>query len=82
MNIFDLRMNGFSTETSVCLHTLHYRVLTGVANEFYAQMTHMINCCEVFTKSSAFQESVTIYSVQICHQVPPKHFCFKGNVLL
>ena len=24
MNIFDLRMNGFSTETAVCLQTLRY----------------------------------------------------------
>ena len=55
MSIFDLRMNGFSTETAVCLQTLHYNVLTGVVNVFYAQMINMINCSEVFTKSSAFQ---------------------------
>ena len=75
MNIFDLRMNGFSTETAVCLQTLHYNVLTGVANTFYALMIYMINCREVFTKSSAFQESILIYSVQI----PPTHFCFGGG---
>ena len=82
MNIFDLQMNDFSTETAVCLQTLHYSVLTGVANAFYAPMIHIINCSAVFTKSFAFQESILIYSVQICHQVPPKHFCFEGDVLL
>ena len=55
-------------------------ILTGVANAFYAQMIHMINCSEVFTKSSAFQKSILIYSVQIhvCRQVPPKHemYCY------
>ena len=69
MNIFDLRMNGFSTETSVCLQTLHYSVLTCVANVFYVLMIHIINFSEVFTKSFAFQESILIYSVQICRQV-------------
>ena len=82
MNIFDLRMNGFSTETAVCLQTLHYSVLTGVANAFYAPMIHIINHNEVFTKSFAFQESILIYSVQICRQIPPKHFCFEADVLL
>ena len=82
MYIFDLRMNGFSTETAVCLQTLHYTVLAGVANACYAQMIHMISCSEVFTKASAFQESILIYSVQICRQEPPKHFCFGGDVLL
>ena len=82
MNIFDLRMNGFSTETAVFLQTLHYSVLTGVANAFYAPMIHIINCGEVFTKSFAFQESILIYSVQICRQAPPKHFCFEGEVSL
>ena len=82
MHIFDLRMNSFSTQTAVCVQTLHYSVLTGVANTFYAQMIYMINCSEVFTKLSAFQESILIYSVQICRQVPPKHFCFEGDVML
>ena len=78
MNIFDLRMNGifFFTETAVCLQTLHYRVLTGVANAFHAPMIHIINCSKVFTKPFAFQESILIHSVQICRQVPPKHFLF------
>ena len=57
MNIFDIRMNGFSTETAVCLQTLHYSVPTGVANAFYAPMFHIINCNEVVIKSFAFQES-------------------------
>ena len=69
MNIFDLRMNGFSTETAVCLQTLHYSVLTGVANAFFAPMIHIIDSSEVFTKSFAFQESILIYSVQINRQV-------------
>ena len=76
MNIFDLRMNGFTTETAVCLQTLHYSVLICVANALYAQMIHMINCSEVFTKSFAFQESILIYSVQICRQVPLNIFFF------
>ena len=79
MNIFDLRMNGFSTETAVCLQTLHYSVLTGVANAFNNQMVHMINCSEVFTKSSAFQETILIHFVQICCIVLPKHFYFVGG---
>ena len=74
MYIFYLRMNGFSTETAGRLQTLQYSVLTGVANAYYAPMIHIINCSEVFTKSFAFQESILIYSVQICRQVPPKHF--------
>ena len=57
LNTFDLRMNGFSTETAFCLQTLHYSILTGVANAFYAPMIHIIKCSEVFTKSFAFQES-------------------------
>ena len=57
-------------------------ILTGVANAFYVQMIHMINCSEVFTKSFAFQESILICSVQICHQVLLKHFCFGGDELL
>ena len=75
MIIFDLRMNGFITETAVCLQTLHYSVLTG-ANVFYAPVIHIINCSEVFTKSLVFQDSIFIYSVQICRQVPPIHFYF------
>ena len=74
MNIFDLRMNSFSTETAVCLQTLHYSVLTGVANAFYSPLIHIINCSELFTELFAFQESILIYSVQICRQVPPKSF--------
>ena len=80
MNIFDLRMNGFSTETAVCLQTLQYSVLTVVANTFCAQMIHMINsyCSEVFIKSPTFQESILMYSVQLCRQVPLEHFLFLG----
>ena len=82
MNIFNLQMNGFSTKTAVCLQTLHNKILTGAPSSFYAHMIHIINCSEVFTKSSTFPESILIYSVQICCQVPPKHFCFWGDVLL
>ena len=82
MNIFDLQMNGFSTETAVCLQTLHYSVLTAVGNTFFAPMILIINCSEVLTKLFTFQESILIYSVQICRRVPPKHFCFEGGVLL
>ena len=82
MNIFDLRMIGFSTETAFCLQTLHYSGLTSVANACYAQKIHMITCSEVFTKSFAFQESIFIYSIQICRQVPSKYFCLRGGVLL
>ena len=39
-------MNGFSTETAVCLRTLHYSDLTGVANVFMHRMIHIINCSE------------------------------------
>ena len=49
---------------------------TGVANAFYAQMIHMINCSEVFTKSSSY------IAFRLCRQVPPKHFCFVGDVLI
>ena len=76
MNIFDLRGNGFSTEMAVCLQTLHYRVLTGVANAFYVPKIHNINCSEVFTKSFTFQESILIYSVQICRQSTAETFLF------
>ena len=48
--IYDLRMTGFSTETAVCLQTLHYMV----AKAFYAQIIHMLTCSEVFAKSPAF----------------------------
>ena len=74
INIYDLRMNGFSTETAVCLQTLHYSVLIGAANAFYAQIIHMITCSEVFAKSPAFLDSILVYSGQICRQVPPKVF--------
>ena len=57
-------------------------ILTDVANALYAQMMHVINCSEVFTKSSAFQESILIHPVQICRRVPSKHFCFGGDILL
>ena len=66
INIYDLRMNGFSTETAVCLQTLHYSVLIGAANAFYAQIIHMITCSEVFAKSPAFLDSILVYSGQIC----------------
>ena len=82
MNIFNLQTNGFSKETAVCLQTLHYSILTGVVNAFYAPMIHIINCSEVFTKSFAFQESILIYFVQIYRQLQPKHFCFDEDVLL
>ena len=54
INIYDLRMYDFSTETAVCLQTLHYSVLIGAANAFYARIIHMITCSEVFAKSPAF----------------------------
>ena len=82
INIYDLRMNGFSTETAVCLQTLHYSVLIGAANPFYAQIIHMITCSEVFAKSPAFLDSILVYSGQICRQVPPKRFCLVGDVFL
>ena len=66
INIYNLRMNGFSTETAVCLQTLHYSVLIGAANAFYAQIIHMITCSEVFAKSPAFLDSILVYSGQIC----------------
>ena len=62
INIYDLQMNGFSTETAVWLQTLHYSVLIGDANAFYAQIIHMITCSEVFTKSPAFLDSIFVYS--------------------
>ena len=43
MNIFNLEINVFFTETAVCLQTLHYNVLNGAANPFYAHMIHMID---------------------------------------
>ena len=79
INIYDLRMNGFSTETAVCLQTLNYRVLIGAANAFYAQIIHMITCSKVFAKSPAFLDSILVYSDQICRQVPPKSFCLGGG---
>ena len=79
INIYDLRMNGFSTETEVCIQTLHYSVLIGAANAFYVQIIHMITCSEVFAKSPAFLDSVP---GQICRQIPPKGFCLGGDVFL
>ena len=73
INIYDPRMNGFSTETAVCLQTLHYSVLIGAANAFYAQIIHMITCSKVFAKSPAFLDSILVYSGQI-GQLPPKVF--------
>ena len=57
-------------------------ILTGDASAFYAQIIHMINCSEVFTKSSAFQESILIYSVQICRQEPQKTFLFSVRCIV
>ena len=48
-------MNDFSTETAVCIRTLRYSVLTGVANAFYAPMIHIINCSEVLKNQSQFK---------------------------
>ena len=48
----------------------------------FIPMIHIINCSEVFTKSFTFRELILIYSVQICRQEPPKHFCFEGDVML
>ena len=64
INIYDPRMNGFSTETAVCLQTLHYSVLIGAANAFYAQIIHMITCSEVFAKSPAFLDSILYIPVR------------------
>ena len=75
-------MNGFSTETAVCLQTLHYSVLIGAANVFYAQIIHMITCSEVFAKSPASLDSILVYSDYICRQVPLKGFCLGGDVFL
>ena len=61
INIYDLQMNVFSSETAVCLQTLHYMV----ANAFYAQIIHMVTCSEVFAKSPAFLDSILVYSGQI-----------------
>ena len=74
INIYNPRMNGFSTETAVCLQTLHYSVLIGAANAFYAQIIHMLTCSKVFAKSPAFLDSILVYSGQICRQVSPKSF--------
>ena len=76
INIYNLRMNGLSTETAACLQTFDYSVLIGVANAFYAQIIHMITNSEVFAKAPAFLDSTLIYSGQICRQVPPKDFGF------
>ena len=65
INIYDLRMDGFSTETAVFLQTLRYNVLNCVANAIYAQIIHMITCSEVFAKSPAFLDSILVYSGHI-----------------
>ena len=83
INIYDLRMNGFSTETAVCLQTLHYSVLIGAANAFYAQIIHMITCSEVFTKSPAFLDSILVYSGQIrMSSGIAEKFLFGGRCIL
>ena len=82
INIYDPRMNGFSTETAVCLQTLHYSVLIGAVHAFYAKIIHMITCSKVFAKSPAFLDSILVYCGQICRQVPPKSFCLGGDVFL
>ena len=82
INIYDLQMKGFSTETSVCLQILDYSVLIGVSNALYAQIIYMITCSEVFAKSPAFLDSILVYSGQICRQVPRKSSCFGGDVFV
>ena len=82
INIYDLWMNGFSIETAVCLQILDYSILIGVANTLYAKIIHMITYSDVFAKSPAFLGSILVYSGQICRQVPPKSFCFGGDVFL
>ena len=74
INIYDLRMNGFSTKTAACLQILHYSVLIGVANAFYVQIIHMITCSEVFAKITRISGLDLVYSSQACRQVPPKSF--------
>ena len=69
INIYDLRMNDISTQRTVCLQTLDYSVLIGVANAFSAQIIHMITCSEVFAKSPAFLDSILAYSGQIKNNV-------------
>ena len=64
INIYDLRMNGFSTETAVCLQTLHYSVLIGAANAFYAQIIHMITCSEGFANHPHFSTRSSYISVR------------------
>ena len=82
MNIFDLRMSGFSTETAVCLQTLHYSVLIGDANEFYAQMIHIFNYSEAFTKSTAFQESIRLEYIPFRNVVRNRqNILFWGDIL-
>ena len=55
-------------------------ILTDVANALYAQMMHVINCSEVFTKSSAFQESILIRSDMSPGTV--ETLLFWGDILL
>ena len=78
MNIYDLWMNGFSTETAVCLQALHYSVLTGIDNAYYAQMINTITCSEVIAKSSAFLDSILVYSGQMSSGTA-KNFLFLGT---
>ena len=83
INIYDLRMNGFSTETAVCLQTLHYCVLIGAANAFYAHIIHMIICSELFAKSPAFLDSILVYSGQIrMSSSIAEKFLFGGRCIL
>ena len=81
INIYDLRMNRFSTETAVCLQTLHYSVLIGAANAFYAQIIHMITCSEGFAKSSGFLDSILVYSSYMSSGTAKK-FLFGGRCIL
>ena len=73
-------MNVFSSETAVCLQTLHYMV----ANAFYAQIIHMVTCSEVFAKSPAFLDSILVYSGQIrtISSGTAEKILFSGDVLL
>ena len=83
IKIYDQRMNGFSTETAVCLQTLYYNVLIGAANVFYAQIIHMIICSEVFAKLPAFLDSILVYSSQIrISSGIAEKFLFGGKCIL
>ena len=82
MNIFDLRMNGFSTVTAVCLQTLHYSVLTGVANAFYSPMIHIINCSEVYKIIRISGVAPHIFRSDMSSGASETLFCCVGDVLL